>query len=417
MKVLYVSASDLVGSRFNGYATRDFLRAEDIESKHLVWNARSDSADVRTMLDIPGLRLATHAVGLLERSISAHSVLQLHSFALPAHRAFRTADIVHYQIIHNGFFSILALPWLTWLKPSVWTWHDPWFMTGHCIYPLRCDRWQTGCGSCPALDLPFPFRKDRTASAFRSKKWIRSRCDVDIIVASKHMRTMAERSPVAQGARLHYLPFGVDLRRFHPRDPAAARNRLGIFDGRVALCARTPLENPYKGLSYLIDAIARLPTNMNLSIITMHSKECLNRFIGRHQLIELGWVDDEGVLLDAYSAADMVVMPSTAEAFGMMAIEAMACGKPVIVFDNTALAEITFAPAAGLAVANGDAGALAAAIAGLVADPAERLARGRISREVAERHYDIRRHVEGLAEIYRAVRARRATRDRPRTFR
>jgi glycosyltransferase involved in cell wall biosynthesis len=407
MKVLYVGSSDLVGGRFNGYAAREFLDAEGIASGHLIWNPKSGADNVETLFDVPGLRLATGALRRVERRLSIHSLLQLQSFALPLHRAFRAADLVHYQIIHDGFFSILALPWLSRRKPSVWTWHDPWFMTGHCIYPLTCERWKIGCGACPALDLPFALRQDRTASAFRQKKWLGAHFDLDIIVASKHMQAMAERSPIGQQARLHYLPFGIDLARFRPRNADEARKRLGVFDGRVTLCVRAVYENPFKGLKFLIEALERLPADLQLAIITTHSRGCLNQFIGRHQLIELDWVDDEDLLLAAYAAADIFVMPSTAEAFGMMAIEAMACGKPTIVFDQTALPDTAFAPAAGVAVPNGDAEALAAAIIRLARDPDERAARGRISRQLAEQHYDIRLHARRLADIYRSVTARR----------
>jgi glycosyltransferase involved in cell wall biosynthesis len=408
IKVLYVGSNDIVGSRFNGYAARQFLEAEDIESKHLIWRPKSNSSNVQAIFNIPGVRLATYCLGRIERRLSTHSMLQMQSFSLPLHKAFRAADVVHYQIIHDGFFSILALPWLTKLKPSVWTWHDPWPMTGHCIYPLECERWQIGCGSCPALDLPFPFRKDRTALAFRQKQWVCSHSNVDIIVASKFMRSMAERSPIAKGARLHVLPFGVDLDRFRPLDPRPARKRLGIFDDRVVLCLRAIQENPYKGLDNVIDALSRLPQNMKLSIITTNSKQCLNRFIGRHQLIELGWVDDEELLLDAYQATDIFLMPSTAEAFGMMAIEAMACGKPVIVFDGTSLPEVTFAPWAGLSVPARDSAALARATEHLINNPSERSIRGDRSRQLAEQHYDIRLHAQRLAEIYRLASGRRA---------
>jgi glycosyltransferase involved in cell wall biosynthesis len=407
MKVLYVGSSDLVGSRFNGYAAHESLSAESIDSQHLVWNAKSGALNVRPMFNIPGSRLAMRALARVEYSMSIHSMLQLQSFALPVHRAFRAADLVHYQIIHDGFFSIFAMPWLTWLKPSVWTWHDPWFMTGHCIYPLSCDRWQTGCGSCPALDLPFPLKHDRTAFGFRQKRLIRSYSDVDIIVASKHLLAMAERSPIAQGARLHHIPFGIDLNRFRPRAPATSRARFGIFENRVVLCVRAAGKNPFKGLNYLIDAIARLPADLHLSVITTNSKGLFNQFIGKHQLIELGWIDDEDLLLDAYAAADMLVMPSTAEAFGMMAIEAMACARPVIVFEGTSLPEVTFAPSVGISVPMGDAAALSAAILRLATDADERVGRGERSRRLAERHYDVKLHAKRLAELYRSAASRR----------
>src|SRR5262249_3792 len=132
----------------------------------------------------------------------------------------------------------------------------------------------------------------------------------------------------------------------------------------------------------------------------------LNEFIGTHQVIDLGWVNDEEVMLDIYRAADLLLMPSTAEAFGMMAIEAMACGKPVIVFEGTSLPEVTFAPRVGLSVPARAGTAVAAAMERLIDNPDERDARGAAGRRSAEQHYDAERFVGRLAALYRSVTAR-----------
>jgi glycosyltransferase involved in cell wall biosynthesis len=337
--------------------------------------------------------------------MSVHSVLQLQSFALPLHKPFRDAEVVHYHIVHDGYFSILAMPWLSWLKPTVWTWHDPWIMTGHCVYPLDCGRWQSGCGFCPSLQLPFAYKQDRTAFGFRQKKWVSARSDLDVVVASRHMLEMAQRSPIGQSFRLHHIPFGIDLSQFRPRDPEPARNRFGVLKNRVVLFARA-FSSPFKGFDYLVETLDRLPADLSLCIITTHERGLLNRFIGKFQIIDLGWVNDDELILDAYSAADFFVMPSTAEAFGMMAIEAMACGKPTIVFDGTSLPEVTFAPSAGIAVPMRQVDTLAAAIERLVRSPKERAARGALSRRLAEKHYDVRLHARRLADLYRSVAAR-----------
>src|SRR5690606_12504627 len=109
----------------------------------------------------PGSRRVARAITSLEAATSRHADLHMQSYLLPMHTAFKQADLVHYHIIYDRYFSIRALPYLTRLKPSVWTFHDPWPMTGHCIYPMGCERWMSGCGSCPSLDLPFPMREDR----------------------------------------------------------------------------------------------------------------------------------------------------------------------------------------------------------------------------------------------------------------
>jgi glycosyltransferase involved in cell wall biosynthesis len=65
-------------------------------------------------------------------------------------------------------------------------------------------------------------------------------------------------------------------------------------------------------------------------------------------------------------------MPSMAEAFGMMAIEAMSCGRPVLCFEGTSLPGVTFAPDAGIAVPAADPAALAAVISNWIEHPRRR---------------------------------------------
>ncbi len=54
----------------------------------------------------------------------------------------------------------------------VLTLHDPWPLTGHCAYFLDCERWRTGCGSCPHLDTPPAMRRDNTHLNWTRKKRI-----------------------------------------------------------------------------------------------------------------------------------------------------------------------------------------------------------------------------------------------------
>jgi glycosyltransferase involved in cell wall biosynthesis len=408
MKVLQINFSDVIGSRFNGFDLRHLLGEAGIESHHLVWKKLSDDPSSSFFFDVPGSRTATNALGGIEARLSIHSRLQIQSFSLPLHRAFREADVVHYHIIHDGYFGLGALPWLTRLKPSIWTWHDPWPMTGHCIYPMNCKRWQTGCGECPMLDLPFAMRQDRTAQAFRWKQRLLDSMDIDIVVASEYMRQMVRLSPIGQKKRTHVVPFGIDLEKFSPRDGTEARARLGIATDRIVICVRSFPESPFKGFEFFVEALRRLgDTAVPLSIVTTHSPGHLSEFAGRHQIVDLGWLNDENAMLDTYLVADMFVMPSTAEAFGMMAIECMAFGKPVIVFSGTSLPEVSHAPDVGLQVPAGDVEALAAAIRRLVENGEDRRARGLAGRAIAEELYGDRLFAQRLGDLYRSVIARR----------
>jgi glycosyltransferase involved in cell wall biosynthesis len=252
-------------------------------------------------------------------------------------------------------------------------------------------------------------RKDRTREQVAYKRNLLENLDVDIVVASRHMLDMAEASPISATRRLHLIPFGIDLSVFASGDEEGARRRLGVEPGRVVIAFRGAIENPFKGTATLLAAIERLPKDLPpICLLTSHAKGVVHSFVGRHQVIELGWINDERVMVDCNLAADVVVIPSIAEAFGMMAIEAMACAKPVIIGAGTSLPEVSGAPEIGLPVDGRNPDELAAAITRLVRDPSERCSRGLAGRRMAEERYDVTRFANDLASLYKKVAARGA---------
>ena len=392
-----------MGRRFNGYDLHPHLLQHGVNSTQLVyWNKQSDAHFVSKAFDYPGNRYVTRSFMMLEQRLSMHARLQPHSWALPLHKRMREADLAHLHIIHDGWLSLSALPYLSRRKPTVWTWHDPWAMTGHCVHPMDCKRWMDGCGSCPDLTLPFPMRKDKTAEQFAWKKRIYSKINTEIIVASNWMREMVSKSPLAEGLNVSVIPFGLDLERYKPADKSAARAKLGIFPGRAVVFLRS-LPTLFKGLAEFVRAIELLDPDLQICIISLQETGHFNKFIGKHQIIEFGWSNDEDLLLDAYAACDFFAMPSRAEAFGMMAIEAMACGRPVLSFEGTSLPGTTFAPDAGLCVPMADVHELARAIEWLTRNPEDCERRGALSRSLAEKHYDIRDQARVTADLYKRV--------------
>ncbi len=406
INVVQINSGDLIGRRFNGYDLKPYLHSHDVNSTQLVyWNKQSDADFVSKAFDYPGNRYVTRGFMQFEQKLSMHARIQPHSWTLPYHQKMRKADLAHLHIIHDGWLSLSALPFMSRLKPTVWTWHDPWAMTGHCIYPIQCSRWQHGCGSCPDLNLPFSMRKDKTAEQFAWKKKVYAKTKAEIVVASEWMCDMVSKSPLAEGFNVTVIPFGLDLERYKPADKAAARDRLGVFAGRPVIFIRSS-STPFKGLSEFVKAIEQLDSDIRLCIISLQETGHFDRFMGKHQIIEFGWSNDENLLLDAYAACDFFAMPSMAEAFGLMAIEAMACARPVLSFEGTSLPGISFAPEAGVSVPHGDITALARAIELLVRNPADCEGRGKLSRTLAERHYDIRDQARLTADLYKRVLSR-----------
>lgn len=450
MKILQINGYESPGRRFNGLSLTSLLKARGIESTHLVWVKDTSDPSVlswsgksgRFSLLIDKLKCALSSygwfdwelrigrrnvslrkvfnwivynsifrwklnwiTGKLESALSLQSVLYLNSFRLASMPAYKEADLLHLHIIHSGYLSLWALPSITRKKPTVWTLHDPWAMTGHCIHPLDCTRWQNGCGECPRLEAPIPLRTDRTSFLFRYKRRVYGKSKLDIIVASRWMLNMVQSSPLFEDVRVHHVPFGLDLDFFSAAAAPDARKRFGIPDNALVICFRSDT-NEFKGLPHIIQVLEKISCEQPVCLLTFAIKGLMDSFADRFQLVELGWTHDDVLMRDAFVATDIFLMPSTAEAFGMMAIEAMACGKPVISFEGTSLPEITFAPEVGVSVPMGDTEALLCTLQRLIDHPEERLERGRKGRLITEKHYDAETQADKLAEIYRMVASR-----------
>lgn len=108
-----------------------------------------------------------------------------------------------------------------------------------------------------------------------------------------------------------------------------------------------------------------------------------------------------------YADADAVLVPARYEAFGYVALEAMACGKPVVAFAGTGTSEVCRDGQTALLAPREDVEALVSACRRLVADPALCARLGAAGRQRAVDHFTVERGVAGYLSIYRRVLANR----------
>jgi glycosyltransferase involved in cell wall biosynthesis len=193
------------------------------------------------------------------------------------------------------------------------------------------------------------------------------------------------------------MPNGVDLGRFRPL-PRSQVGHVILFVGRLV---------PQKGVDVLLRAFAtvlRKCPGIRLVIAGDGYQrlylERLSRHLGLPPHVEfLGWQTGPA-LARLYQAAEIVVVPSMYEPFGLVALEAMACGRPVVASRTGGLAEVVADGSTGYLVPPGDYLSLAQRMAQLLLEPARAAAMGQAARQEAMR-YRWERIAELTHDLYR----------------
>ncbi|WP_114689317.1 glycosyltransferase [Polynucleobacter necessarius] len=401
LNIFNINGYESPGRRFNGISITELLSRYGINASHFVWE-KDTNDDMILTCEGKYVRRVNEFIRRVEDRLSLQSVLYPNARKIMKMPAFENADVLHLHIIHSGYLSFGDLPVLTNAKPTVWTLHDPWAMTGHCVYPISCNRWLNECGQCPDLNAHFPLRFDTTNFLFHYKRKAYKKSNFDLIVASSWMEDMVSRSPMFEHARVHKIPFGIDLDFFSDKAAPDARARFGIPDDALVICFRA-VNNSFKGLPFILEALRRIKSSKRICLLTFNTAGLLEEFRNTFQIVELGWTNDEQLTRDAFVASDIFLMPSTAEAFGVMAIEALACSKPLIVFEGTALPEVVFSPDVGIAVPMRDAVSLFDSLQRLIENSEERAFRGKLGRKVAEKYYGQDLFAARLSEVYKMV--------------
>lgn len=160
-----------------------------------------------------------------------------------------------------------------------------------------------------------------------------------IVAATEHERQLLKQLYRVAPGKVAVIPLGVDLDRFHPGDRAAAREALGLpADDRVVLAVGRI--EPLKGFDILVRAMAEMTERDRVCLVLVGGDERASaeqahlvevaRSLGIEDRVHLvGAVPHERLSL-YYRAADAVAVPSFYESFGLVAVEAMASGIPVV---------------------------------------------------------------------------------------
>ena len=159
-----------------------------------------------------------------------------------------------------------------------------------------------------------------------------------VIAFSPHERDAMTRLYEANPNKVSLIPCGVDLSLFRPLDQEAARNRLGLNVEKILLYVGRV--EPLKGLDLLVETAAQMDSEDRVRMMVVgadvNGGQEMDRVkqLAKERDLEdridfVGQVDHRELPL-YYNAADVCVVPSYYESFGLVALESMACGTPVV---------------------------------------------------------------------------------------
>lgn len=282
--------------------------------------------------------------------------------------------------------------------------HSHYWLSGMAALELR-EEWGT-----PIIHMFHTLGKMKNrVAASRSEQASQTRLDGEVRLLQEADRVVAAtEAEMAQFQWLYKLdtqhvrviPPGVDTSRFYPMDSSEAKEFVGIEPDQKMLLFVGRIE-PLKGLDTLLNAMSILRQRGHLeekchclAIIggepdvsrdemseEMAYLQGLGKSLGLADVVTFLGKRDQDTLQYYYSASEVVVLPSEYESFGMVALEAMACGRPVVASETGGLIFLVKDGETGFHIPAGDATALANKLDELLMD--EEL-RGRIGRQAAE---------------------------------
>lgn len=280
--------------------------------------------------------------------------------------------------------------------PIVWSLHDFEPITGGCIYPGDCQGWMSGCAECPQLRNGFSWM---TRQNHRIKKMLFSERRIHFVCNSTWTLEQAKKSSLfSLAGSTSIINYGLDVESYRPLDKQIAKKALGL-DTRLPIIgfASTDLNEKRKGFAVLRAALNRLGAS-KVMLLSFGGGNADGGFPNR---IHLGPVYSVDLQRLFYSAIDIFVTPSLVETFGNTAMEAMACGTPVVGYATSGLKDVVDSGVTGmLQEPVGCETAIWQALQSLVENPDVRNRMGAAARCRVEEKFDVRLMAARYKDLY-----------------
>ncbi len=355
MKVVHLNTSDFGGAAMAAINLHLALLQQGVDSHLLTLNkTRTDipqhsAVEPFALNGAPGIdRLRYKAKRVLEKSgIAEDRSNTQHNRGLKRDRAgheiftlpYSWFDVLKHPLLHSA--DVVHLHWVAYglidhrtffgqcKKPIVWTLHDMNPFTAGSHHTDEDLSFREGPDRSPQL------RNPRKAAQYWQYKHNAVKAlphdRLKLVAPSRWLAMHAESSAMFRGRRCAVIPNGFDTSVFHPQDRSSAREVLGWpQDRRIILFNALDVDNPRKGLQYLLPALRALGRDDVQLVCVGGNAAALPADLG---VLATGYLTDPSTIASTYAAADIFVLPSLAENLPNTIAEAHLCGTPVVAFN------------------------------------------------------------------------------------
>ena len=393
MKILHLSKMDAGGGAADGFVRiHRALLAEGHESvAYVIKQKRHDvpaMVDARKLLG-PFQKLAW-GLGRVWAKLSRLHLKPVGVYDFDAEANFPAEPIIRHARGRSAKWDLVLVHWSGgFVRPEaireiagalgarVALWQvDMAHATGGCHSNLGCQKYQTGCGSCPLIGSSDPLDISSVQAARRARLW--KELGAFVLAPSGWSARQAKESFILRDLELRTFPIPLDLTALRPTAEASqARRELGLpAEGRIVLVRALDPGISFKGFGLFLEALRQLDAEgVVLHVAVIGDRGFVPDGFRHIGITELGPQRGDVALARAYQAADFFVSPSTNETGPMMAGEAMACGRPLIAYPIGIAPDLIAQGSNGTLVEPvGDVAALAAALRAFAEMPPAELA-------------------------------------------
>ena len=266
-------------------------------------------------------------------------------------------DVIHLHNLHGYYIHLgLLFEYLRSCgKRIVWTLHDCWAFTGHCAHfdRIGCDKWKTACYDCPQKKgYPTSLFFDRSKKNYAAKKELFSGIsNLTIVTPSQWLADLVQESFLQQYP-VEVIHNGIDLSVFKPTE-SDFREKYAL-EQKILVLGVANVWSSSKGFDDFIQLSTILDKQYQIVLVGVTEQQ---KSVLPENIIGISKTNSVQELAEVYTAADVFVNPTHAEVFGLVNVESLACGTPVITFKSGGSPECIDSTC-GVVVNKGDIGAV-----------------------------------------------------------